>query len=63
MVDVVSHEGGDHVVRMVEQWLHPHVAGIARLGSGSREVCRFELVVQEAVSRSLVDQDAGLGSA
>ena len=62
MVDVVSHEGGDHVVRMIEQRLHPHMAGIARVGGGSCEVSWFELVVQEPVSSSLVDQDGGLRS-
>ena len=61
MVDVVSHEGGDHVVRMIEQRLHPHMAGIASIGCGGSEVARLELVVKETVRRSLVDQDAGLG--
>ena len=34
VVDVVSHEGGDHVVRMIEQRLHPHMAGVAGIGCG-----------------------------
>ena len=61
MLDVVPEEGGDHVVRMIVQRLHPQTAGVARLGSSSCEVLRLQLVLEEAVLGPLVDQDAGLG--
>ena len=62
VLDVISEEGGDHVVGMIIQRLHPHIAGIASLPSSSSQVLRLQLGVQEPVSSSLVDQDGGLRS-
>ena len=61
VVDVIPHEGGDHVVRVVVQRLQSHLAGITSLCSSRSEVVRFQLVVEEAVSGALVYQDARLG--
>ena len=62
VVDVISHEGGDHVVGVIVQRLHPHLAGIPGLCCSCCEVLRLELVVKEPIIGSLVNQDAGLGS-
>ena len=62
MVDVVPHECGDHVVRMIEQRLHPHLAGIPSLIGCRSEVFWLQLIVEEAIRSSLVNQDARLGS-
>ena len=62
MVDVVPHEGGDHVVGVIVQRLHPHLAGITGLSGRRSEVIWLQLIVQESIRRSLVNQDAGRGS-
>ena len=62
MVDVVPHEGGDHVVRVIIQRLHPHLAGIPGLSGRRSKVLWLQLVVEESVGCSLVNEDARLGS-
>ena len=54
VLDVISEEGGDHVVGMVVQRLQPHSAGIAGLPSSSSQVLRLQLALEEAVRGSLV---------
>ena len=61
MVDVVPHEGGDHVVTVVVKRLQPHLAGVACLLCCCSKVLWLQLVVKEGVGRSLVDQDTRLG--
>ena len=41
VVNVISHEGGDHVVGMVVQRLHSQLARVSSLGSGTRKVLRL----------------------
>ena len=60
MIDVVPHEGGDHVVRVIVQRLHPHLAGIPGLGGGRSKVFWLQLVVEESIGCSLVNEDAWL---
>ena len=62
VVHVVPHEGGDHVVGVVVQRLQPQLARVAGSCCGRGEVLGFQLVVQEAVSCSLINQDGGLGT-
>ena len=62
MVHMVSHEGGDHVVRVVVQRLHPQLARVACSCSCISKVLGFQLVVEEAVSCSLINQDGWLGA-
>ena len=57
MVNMVSHESGNHVVRVVEQGLHPQLAWIANASSGCSEVLWLQLIVEETISCSLVNQD------
>ena len=62
VIHVVSHEGGDHVVRVVVQRLQSQLTRVAGLCSGRGEVLGLQLVVEETVSCSLINQDRGLGA-
>jgi hypothetical protein len=44
-VDVVAHEGGDEVVRVVVQRLHPQRHRVFGLGRGGRQVFRLQLLL------------------
>ena len=61
MVDVVPHEGGDHVVRVIVQRLHPHLAGIPGLKGRRSEVIWLQLIVEEAIRRSRSIRMLGVG--
>ena len=62
VVHMVPHEGGDHVVGVVVQRLHPQLARVVCSCCCGGKVLRFQLVVEEAVSCSLVNQDGWFGS-
>ena len=59
-VNVVAHEGGDEVVGVVVEGLHPQLHVVAVLGGRQVEVLWLQLRLQEAVSCALVDQDRDL---
>ena len=59
-VNVVAHEGGDEVVGVVVEGLHPQLHVVAVLGGRHEEVLWLQLVLQEAVSCALVNQDGHL---
>ena len=59
-VDVVAHEGGDEVVGVVVEGLHPQLHVVVVLGGRQKEVLWLQLGLQEAVSCALVDQDGHL---
>ena len=59
-VNVVAHEGGDEVVGVVVEGLHPQLHVVAVLGGRHEEVLWLQLVLQEAVSCALVNQDGRL---
>ena len=59
-VNVVAHEGGDEVVGVVVEGLHPQLHVVAVLGGCHEEVLWLQLVLQEAVSCALVNQDGRL---
>ena len=59
-VNVVAHEGGDEVVGVVVEGLHPQLHVVAVLGCCHEEVLWLQLVLQEAVSCALVNQDGRL---
>ena len=52
-VDVVPHEGGDEVVRVIVQRLQPESHRVLGLVGGGREVLRLQLLLQERVRRAL----------
>merc|ERR1719481_1959312 len=60
VVNVIPHEGGDEIVGVVVQWLHADLHWISNISTGSRKVCRFELVVKEPISCSLVYENSRL---
>ena len=62
VVDVIPHEGGDHVVRVIVQRLQPHLARIPGLGGSSSKVLWLQLVSEESIRSSLINQNAGLGT-
>ena len=62
VIHVVSHEGADHVVAVIVQWLHPHLTRVACISCRLGEVLWLQLIVQESVSCALVDQDGWFGS-
>ena len=59
-VNVVAHEGGDEVVGVVVEGLHPQLHVVVVLGGRQEEVLWLQLGLQEAVSCALVDQDGHL---
>ena len=59
-VDVVAHEGGDEVVGVVVERLHPQLHVVVVLGGRQEEVLWLQLGLQEAVSCALVNQDGHL---
>ena len=59
-VNVVAHEGGDEVVGVVVEGLHPQLDVVVVLGRRQEEVLGFQLRLQEAISCALVDQDGHL---
>ena len=59
-VNVVAHEGGDEVVGVVVEGLHPQLHVVVVLGGRQKEVLWLQLGLQEAVSCALVDQDGHL---
>ena len=52
-VDVIPHEGGDEVVRVIVQRLQPESHRVLGLVGGGREVLRLQLLLQERVRRAL----------
>ena len=62
VVHVVPHEGGDHVVGVVVQRLHPQLARVVCSCCCGGKILRFQLVVEEAVSCPLIYQDGWFGS-
>ena len=59
-VNVVAHEGGDEVVGVVVEGLHPQLHVVAVLGRRQEEVLWLQLRLQEAISCALVDQEGHL---
>merc|ERR1719201_1029547 len=59
-VNVVAHEGGDEVVGVVVEGLHPQLDVVVVLGGRQEEVLWLQLRLQEAISCALVDQDGHL---
>ena len=59
-VDVVAHEGGDEVVGVVIEGLHPQLHVVAVLGGRQEEVLWLQLRLQEAISCALVDEKGHL---
>ena len=59
-VNVVAHEGGDEVVGVVVEGLHPQLHVVVVLGRRQEEVLWLQLRLQEAISCALVDQDGHL---
>ena len=59
-VNVVAHEGGDEVVGVVVEGLHPQLHVVVVLGGRQEEVLWLQLRLQEAISCALVDQDGHL---
>ena len=59
-INVVAHEGGDEVVGVVVEGLHPQLHVVVVLGGCQKEVLWLQLGLQEAVSCALVDQDGHL---
>ena len=62
MVHVVPHESRDEIVGVIVVWLHPDLNRVPCITTSSREVCRLQLVIQEPISSSLVNEDMRLGS-
>ena len=56
-VDVVPHEGGDEVVGVVVERLHPQLHVVVVLRRRHKEVLRLQLVVEEPVGCALVDEE------
>ena len=54
-VNVVAHEGGDEVVGVVIEGLHPQLHVVVVLGGRQEEVLWLQLRLQEAISCALVD--------
>merc|ERR1719204_1770699 len=61
-VDVVPHEGGDEVVGVVVERLHPQLHVVVVLRRRHKEVLRLQLVVKEPVGCALVDEERYLRS-
>ena len=59
-VNVVAHEGGDEVVGVVVEGLHPQLDVVVVLGGRQEEVLWLQLRLQEAIGCALVDQDGHL---
>ena len=59
-VNVVAHEGGDEVVGVVIEGLHPQLHVVAVLGGRQEEVLWLQLRLQEAISCALVDEKGHL---
>ena len=59
-VNVVAHEGGDEVVGVVVEGLHPQLHVVVVLGGRQEEVLWLQLRLQEAISCALVNQDGHL---
>ena len=62
MVNVIPHEGGDHVVGVIIERLQPQLARVTGLRCSAGKVLRLQLVVEESIGCSLINQDGGFGS-
>ena len=56
-VNVIPHEGGDEVVGVVVERLHPQLHVVVVLRRRHEEVLRLQLVVKEPVGCALVDEE------
>ena len=59
-VNVVAHEGGDEIVGVIIEGLHPQLHVVVVLGGRKEEVLWLQLRLQKAISCALVDQDGHL---
>ena len=56
-INVVAHEGGDEVVRVIVEGLHPHDDRVVGLGGRGGKVLRLQLLLEERVGGALQQRD------
>ena len=58
VVDVIPHEGGDEVVRMIVQGLHSNGHRVLGIAGSKSKVFRFQLLLQERIGSALKNNNS-----